>query len=129
AVDDLAHLTIEEGEQQRADVRAVDVGIRHDDDLVVAQLVGIELVADPGPERRDQRADFLAGQHLVHARALDVEDFAAQRQHRLERAIAALLGGPTGAVALADEQLRPRGVTLLPILERARKRRYTERAR
>ena len=36
AVDQFAHLPEEEGEQQGADVRAVDVGIRHDDDLVVA---------------------------------------------------------------------------------------------
>src|SRR5207244_5482658 len=92
------------------------------------QLVRIELVADSGPQRRDQRADFLAGQHLIHARALDVEDFAAQRQHRLERAIAALLGGATGAVALDDEQLRSRGVALLAIGELARQRGNVERA-
>ena len=36
-------------------------------------------------------------QHLVEARALDVEDLAAQRQHRLEFAVAALLGGAAGA--------------------------------
>ncbi len=109
-------------------MRAVDVGIRHDDDLVVAQLVGIELVAYPGSERRDERADFLAGQHLVHARALDVEDFAAQRQHRLERAIAALLGRAAGAVALDDEQFGFRGVALLAIGELAGEGRHIERA-
>ena len=32
----LRHLAEEEGQQQRADVRAVDVRIGHDDDLVVA---------------------------------------------------------------------------------------------
>jgi hypothetical protein len=40
-------------------MRAVHVGIGHDDDLVVAQLVQIELVAaDPGAKRGDQRADL-----------------------------------------------------------------------
>ena len=40
---------------------AVDVGVGHDDDLVVAQLVDVELVAaDAGAQRGDQRADFLA---------------------------------------------------------------------
>src|SRR5262249_2462988 len=76
----------------------------------------------------DERADFLAGEHLVHARALDVEDFAAQRQHRLERAIAALLGRAAGAVALDDEQFRFRGVALLAIGEFAGQRRHIERA-
>ena len=36
-------------------------------------------------------------QHLVEARALDVEDLAAQRQDRLEFAVAALLGRAAGA--------------------------------
>ena len=98
AVDDLAHLAIEERQQQRADMRAVDVGVRHDDDLVIAQLVGVEFVmADAGAERGDQRADLLRAQHLVEAHALDIEDLAAQRQHRLEFAVAALLGGAAGA--------------------------------
>src|SRR5262249_57284484 len=59
AIDDVAHLTVEERQQQRADVRAVDVGVRHDDDLVIAQLVRVELLADPGSERGDQRTDLL----------------------------------------------------------------------
>ena len=38
---------------------AVDIGVGHDDDLVVAQLVGVEfLAADAGAQRRDQRARF-----------------------------------------------------------------------
>jgi hypothetical protein len=48
-LDDLGHLPVEEGQQQRADVRAVDVGVGHDHDLVVAQLVERELVAQPVP--------------------------------------------------------------------------------
>jgi hypothetical protein len=38
------HLPIEEGQQQRADVRTVDVGVGHDDDAVIAQLVDVEFV-------------------------------------------------------------------------------------
>ena len=35
---ELRHLPVEEGEQQGADVRAVHVGVGHDDDAAVAQL-------------------------------------------------------------------------------------------
>ena len=60
ALDQLRHLAEEEGQQQRADMGAVDVGVGHDDDLVVAQLVDVELVlADAGAQRGDQRADLL----------------------------------------------------------------------
>ena len=49
ALDQLGHLAVEERQQQRADVRAVDVGVGHDDDAVVAQLVGVEVLARPMP--------------------------------------------------------------------------------
>ena len=44
ALDQLRHVAEEERQQQRADVRAVDVGVGHQDDLAVAQLGGIEVV-------------------------------------------------------------------------------------
>ena len=120
---------IEEGEEQRADMRAVDIGVRHDDDLVVAELGGVELVlADAGAEREDQRADLLGGEHLVEARALDVQDLAAQRQHRLVVAVAALLGRAAGRVALHQEELGERRVALLAVGELAGQRGHVERA-
>ena len=78
-------------------MRAVDIGVGHDDDLVVTELGEIELVVtDAGAERGDQRADLLARQHLVEAGPLDVEDLAAQRQHGLEGTVARLLGAAAG---------------------------------
>ena len=67
-------------------------------------------------------------QHLVEARALDVEDFAAQRQHGLEFAVAALLGGAAGRVALDDEQFGFGRIAFLAVGELARQRRDVERA-
>ena len=128
ALDDLRHLPVEEGQQQGADMGAVHVGVRHDDDLVVAQLLDVELLADAGAERGDQGADLLAGEHLVDAGALDVENLAAQRQHRLELAVAALLGGAAGGIALDDEQLGLGGVALLAVGELAGQRGDVERA-
>ena len=46
-------------EQQGADVLAVDVGVGHQDDLVIAQLVEVEVVVDAGAERGDQRLDLV----------------------------------------------------------------------
>jgi hypothetical protein len=59
ALHQLTHLAVEEGEQQRADVRAVDVRVGHDDDAVVAQLVRVVFLgADAAAEGRDERGDF-----------------------------------------------------------------------
>jgi hypothetical protein len=80
-------------------------------DLVVAEVVELELlVPDPGADRRDQGLDLVVGEDLVDAALLDVDDLAAKRQDRLGVAVAALLGGAAGRVALDDEQLRQRRV-------------------
>ena len=101
-------------------MRAVDVGVGHDDDLVVAQLLDVELVAaDAGAERGDERADLFGRQHLVEARPLDIEDLAAQRQHRLKFAVAALLGRAAGRIALDDEEFGLGRIALLAIGELA----------
>src|SRR3546814_10947293 len=110
-----AHLAIEEGEQQRADVRAVDVGVGHDDDLVIAQFCKVEFVADAGAERLDQRADFLGRDDPVETRAFDIQYLALQRQDRLDVAVAALLGRSARRIAPDQEKLALAGGALLAI--------------
>ncbi len=92
ALNDFRHLSIEEGQQQRTDVRTVDVGIGHDDDAVITQLVRVVLIAaNAAAQRGDQRGNFLRSEHLIEARFLDVEDFTLQRQNRLILTVTALL--------------------------------------
>src|SRR3990172_3052879 len=119
AVDQVAHVAEEEGEVEGADVGAVHVGVGHDNDAVVAELGGVELLAEAGAEGGDHRPYRLVGEHLVWAGLLDVEDLAEEREDRLEAAVAALLGGAAGGVALDDEQLAHLGVALGAIGELA----------
>src|SRR5690606_21469737 len=132
-LDQAAHLPVEEREQQRADVRAVDVGVGHDDDLVVAGLVDVEAalalgVADAGAEGGDERADFLVGEYLVEAGLLDVDDFTAEREDRLVAAIAALLGGTAGGITLDDVEFAQRGIAFGAVGQLAGKAAAGERA-
>src|SRR6266480_8018170 len=100
---------------------AVDIGVGHDDDAVIARLVGVEiLAADAGAERLDQGPDLGRRQHLVEAGALDIEDLALERQDRLVGAVAALLRGAAGAVTLDNEELTLGRIALLAIGELAR---------
>ena len=116
ALHQLRHLPEKEGEQEGADVAAVDIGVGHDDDLVVPQFADIELFApDAGPQRGDQRADLGRAQHLVEARPLDVQDLASERQNRLEPPVAPLFGGAAGGIALDDEKLRQSRIAFLAI--------------
>ncbi len=97
-------------------MRAVHVGVRHDHDLVIAQLLDVEVVAsDAGAHRLDERADFLGTEHPVEAGTLDVEDLALQGKDRLDVPVAALLGRAAGRVALDQEQLAFGWVALLTV--------------
>ena len=70
----------------------------------------IVALADAGADGGDERADFLVGEHLVEAGLLGVDQLAAEREDRLEAAVAALLGGAAGGVALDDVELGQRGI-------------------
>jgi hypothetical protein len=85
---------VEDGEEQRADVRAVHVRVGHDDDAVVAQRGdGERLAAHAEPERRDERLDLRVLVHaaLVHLQRSGAQGGAEQRraeQSRAERSAA-----------------------------------------
>src|SRR5581483_1467424 len=129
ALDQLIHVAEEEGKQQCANVRAVDVGVGHQDDLAVAQFGDVEVVfADAGAQRRDHGADFFVAQHLVVARLLDVEDLALKRQNRLEAAVASLLGGAAGALALDQIHFAALRLTLGAVGQLARQSAPVQRA-
>ena len=103
-------------------MRAVDVGVRHDDDAVVAKLLDVEVfAADAASERRDHRLDLVAAEHLVEARLLDVQDLALDRQDRLESTVASLLGGAAGGFSFDDVDLALSRIALLTVGELAGK--------
>ena len=52
ALQELPHVAEEECQEKGPDVRAVHVGIRHDDDLPVAELGDVELGAHPRARAR-----------------------------------------------------------------------------
>ena len=124
ALHQFRHVATEEGEQQGADVGAVDVGIGHDHDLVVTDLLDVEravllAIADARADGGDQVLDFLVLQRAVEAGFLDVDQFPAQREDRLRPPVAALLGGAAGGVTFDNIKLGFRGIALRAVGELA----------
>ena len=128
AVDELGHIAVEERQQQDADVRAVDVGIGHDDDAVVTRLIGVEVLADVRADGRDERTDGVAGQGAVQAGTLDVQDLTAQRQDGLRLAVARLLGAATCGIALYNEDFGLFGLFGRAVRQLTRQRERVEHA-
>src|SRR3989304_5711071 len=67
ALDERAPVAEEEGEEEGANVSAVDVGIGHDDDAVVAELGRVEVLTEAGAQRDDDGLDGIVGEDLVGA--------------------------------------------------------------
>ena len=129
AFDQLSHLAVEEGEQQGADVGAVDVGISHDDDAVIAQLFRFEVFrANARAQRGNEDGNGFRTDDFVGAGTFDVQNLAAQRQNRLEFAVAALLGGAAGRVALDDVDFALRRVFFLTVCQFAGQANAVKRA-
>jgi hypothetical protein len=104
-VDERSQVAEEQGQQQAPDVRAVGVGVGHQDDLLVAHRVEVHPRAgDRADDLHDRRA-LRVVQHVRHRRPLDVEDLAPDRQQRLELRVTGTLGGAESGVTLDDEQL------------------------
>ena len=86
-------------------MRAVNVGIGHDDDLVIAQLVKIDLILNAAAKGRDHRTDLRIFKDAVHPCLLYVQDLTAQRQDRLCAGISSLLRTSAGGITLDDIDL------------------------
>ena len=101
------HVPAEKSEQKRANVRTIDIGICHNNDATIAKLLDIEATlaillggsdADASADCRDEGLDFGVLKDFVEAGLLDVDDFAFDRQNRLESPVTALLRGAAGRV-------------------------------
>ena len=96
------HIAIEERQQQRTDMRAIDIGICHDDDFAVTAFCQIKIIADARTECRNHRADFGVGKNLIETCLFYVQNLTAQGQDSLETAVTALLGGTACRVTLDE---------------------------
>ena len=88
---------------------SIDVGIGHDDNLVVAQFADIHSLAvffstNCHAESLEDIGNFFAVEHLVLHRLLDVENLTAQRQNCLELAVATFLSRTACRVTLDEEE-------------------------
>src|SRR4028119_49514 len=119
----LRHVPEQERQHQRPYVAAIDVGVGHEHDLVVACPFEVEAVPNSGPDGADHGLYLDVRENLVDVGLLDVQDLAPQRQYGLEVPLPALLGRTTGRVALDDVQLAPGRVLGRTIRKLARQRR------
>ena len=74
---------------------AIDIGIGHDDNTVIAQPLDVEGVTNPHAHALDEAEDLTVGVHFVEAGTLGVKYLTTQWQDSLSAAIAPSLGRAT----------------------------------
>ena len=84
---------------------SIHIGIGHDYDLVIAQLLQVEGLAEAGTQCCDYRLQLIVVHNLLFLYFLYVEHLAPQRQDSLGAAVPALLGRAAGTVALDNVDL------------------------
>ncbi len=105
-LDQRLHVAEEESQQQRANVRAVHVGVGHDNDFAVTNFARVKIfAADAGAECGDNSADFLIGKNFIQPCFFHVQNFAFDWQNGLEATVASLFGRTAGGVALNNVNL------------------------
>ena len=109
-LDEGTHEAEEEGQKQGTDMAAVHIGIGHDDHLVIAELVKVELLADAGAQGGNDRLELVVAVDLVGPGLLHVEHLAPQGEDSLEAGVPALGGGAACGVTLDDVELGELGV-------------------
>ena len=116
-LDEFGHITIEEGHEQSVDMRTVHVGIGHDDNLIITELLIIGFLAVLAQTKAytqslDDIVHLLMLESLVPHHALHIEDLTANGQDGLELTLSALLGRTACGVTLHDEEFAVGRITV-----------------
>ena len=104
-LDQVRHEPVEEGEQESTDMCSVNIGIGHDDDLVISEFCDVKIIMDPGSEGCDHGLDLCVGIDLVQTCLLHIEDLSSQRKDSLGRTVPCRLCGTAGGISLNDVDL------------------------
>ena len=95
----------EECKEKCSDVRTVDIGICHDDDLMISELACVKFITDTCTECHNDRLKLLVGIYLIDTCLLNIEHLTPEREDCLILSLSSLLCRSACGVSLYDEDL------------------------
>jgi hypothetical protein len=72
------HIAVEKVRRRESDVRAVDIGISHDDYFMIAKFCDIELGSYSGAEALDNWLKLIVADYFIDSRLLDIKHLAPE---------------------------------------------------
>ena len=109
-LDQFRHKSVQESKQQCCDMRTVNIGIRHDDNLVVTQFGNIKIFVYSRAERGDHRLDLGVGINTVEPCLFHIQDLASKRKDGLCSPVSGCLGRTACRISLNDVDLTVFGI-------------------
>ena len=86
-------------------MRTVNISIGHQNDLVIAQFLDVELVVNSSTQRGDDRLNLVVLQHAIQPRLLHVQNLSSKRKNGLVHRITARFSRTTSGITLHDVEL------------------------
>ena len=86
-------------------MRAVNIGIRHNNDFIIAQLIYIEVFGNSRAESHYYRGQLIVAVNLINSCLFNVEHFTPKRQNCLVGAVSALYRRAACRISLDYEYL------------------------
>ena len=100
-------------------MRTVHIGIRHDDNLVIAKLCDIKVIAiafrESAAEGIYHGLDLGVGQNLINRSLLHIQNLAANGHDGLIHTVSRHLGRASGRISLHYEDLTFLGISRLAV--------------
>ncbi|CAB4636376.1 unannotated protein [freshwater metagenome] len=96
---------------------AINIGICHQHNLVIADLLNIEVFPDTSAKGSNHSLNLSISKSTIQSGFLNVQNLAAQGQNRLGLGVTARHCATAGRVALHQKNLADRSVLRLAILQ------------
>ena len=103
-------------------MRTVNIGIGHNDDLVITKLGNIKILMDSGSEGSDHCLDLFVSVNLIQTCLLNIQDLTTQRKNRLCGTVSRCLGRTARGISLYDIDLTVLRILVRTVCKLSRKR-------
>ena len=103
--DQIRHETIQECQKKCTDVRSIDIGIGHDNDLVISQLTDIKIFVDSRSKCCDHCLNLSISVNLIKTCFLYVQNLTTKWQDCLSCTVSGCLCRTAGGISLDDIDL------------------------
>ena len=108
--DQIRHETIQECQKKGTDVRSIDIGIGHDNDLVISQLADIKIFMNSRSECCDHCLNLSISVNLIKTCLLYIQNLTTKWQDCLSCTVSGCLRRTAGGISLDDIDLTLRRI-------------------